>query len=306
MQDAEAHPTTKPAHIYIVEHDGEIFHLCNYDEDIVVTGLPAEKGSDPQTFTRAQVAHESIDQSSDIGANQMSVTFGLNQSELTTRLQQMVMFTAPSKVTFTIVRVNSINLPNISWGDDTYVVFKGIVTNLTFGGGQLGVNLVSIIMKGDGKVPRYYWQKTCQHDLYGTLCGADPTAAANRLQTTVSALDARARTIDIPDLVLDATPIEAFMLQGGMVIERYGSYVGTILSRISIVATEVLPASAGVRLHVAWWSGTLAAGSLIEVRRGCRRILVDCQSFHPLLANSELPFGGMPFIPDTSPSVHGI
>lgn len=305
FRSAEAKTTPKPAHLYIVEHDSEIFHLCNYDEPIVVTGLPSGKGADPQTFTPAQIMHEAVDQSSDIGSNTMNMSVGLNQSGFTAKLQQMVLFTSPAKVTITIVRVNTVNLPEAVWGEDTYVVFKGLITNLAFGGGQLGIALISIIMRGEGKLPRFYWQKSCQHDLYGTLCGANPDAPANRIQTTVAGLAARARSLDIADLLFDATPIEPFMMQGGIVTERQGSYVGTVLSRITIVAAEMLPAAAGVRLFLAWWSPTLATGSLIEVRRGCRRILVDCASFHGS-TTTALPFGGHPWIPDISPAIHGV
>lgn len=307
MQTAEASPTTRPVHLYIVEYRGEIMHFCNYDVPVTVTGLPVSKGADPQTFNPGAIAHTALDQSNDTGSNRIEITVALNNSDFTNQLQRMILFTSPDKITITVVRVNSKVLPAaVVWSEDTFVVFKGRATHLTFGGGQINIGLVSILLAGDGKVPSKYWQKACQHDLYNSLCGADPESPANRLQTVVAERNSRLRTVDFANTAIDGDPILAHTFQYGRMTERDLTYDGTILSRITIISTEILPSSAGVRLYLAWWSPTLKEGSLIEVLRGCRRIVADCQFFHPGTPTTELPFLGFPWIPDVSPAIHGI
>ncbi len=303
----EANPTTKPVFLYVIDYRDELIHLTNYDTPVTVTGLPVAKGTDPQVFTPAQISHTSADQSSDIGSNQIQVMTAINGSALSQQLRQHVLSNPPDRITFTVIRANSNVLPDdIVWGEDTFVVFKGVATTLVMASAQISVQLVSMLLRGDGKVPRCAWQKTCQHALYGEFCGADRTAGANRIQTVVSAVSVRARTVTLPDILIGATPIEAYMFQGGTIWERQTSYIGTVLSKITVTAVEVLPASAGIKLYLPWWSQTIGVGSLVELHRGCRRILTDCQSFHPLLENSELPFMGFPWVPDVTPAIHGV
>jgi hypothetical protein len=311
LRQAEESRTTRPAHIYLIEHLGETFHLAGHDEPIMVTGLPLAKGADPQTFTPAQIQHTSNQQTSDIGSNTMQLAIGINESPFSDQLRQMLLFNAPRQVTVTIVRVNSQSMPGpIGWGDDTFVTFKGVMTHLTFENAQMQLALVSIILNADGKCPRYFWQKTCQHALYGPSCNADPDAVENHIVTTAAVVDGRARSVDIADLTIDAEPIEPWTFQGGTLIVMSDGSDPVELARISIAATEILPASAGVRLFMSWWSPELADGVDLVLLRGCQRTMAACSTF-PRVGESDPSerlehFGGQPWIPDINLTVQGI
>lgn len=295
---AEAGRKTQACYVYIVEHGEDIFHLAAYDEDVVVAGLPAEKGSDPETFRRAQLAHDPVEQRSEVGANRMELTVGINGTGFSARLREMVLYTVPSTIKVTIARVNSASLPGpVAWADDVYVVFKGVATHLAFASGSITVGLVSLLMQSDGKVPRYFYQKTCQHMLGGPLCQVDLDDAAFHLVTAADAAELRGRTVDIPDTELDGSPITAETFQGGKLVESAG-----LEATITILASSLLPAAAGTRLYLAWWSRTLEAGSAVKVVRGCNRTLRQCDE----VFGNKQHFGGFPWIPEISPAVHGV
>jgi len=294
---AEAERKTAACYIYIVEHGVDIFHLAAYNEDIVVTGLPVAKGTDPQTFTRAQVQHTAPEQRSEIGSNQIEMTVGINDSQWAGQLRQMVLYTTPSTIKVTIIRVNKLTLPGpVVYGTDTYTIFKGVVTGLTFTVSTINLSIVSLIMQSDGRFPRYFRQKSCQHMLGGVMCGVDLDDPAFRLETTLDAVALRGRSVDISDLTLDGVAITAETFQAGKLIEVVTGKI------ITILATEILPAAAGVRLYLGWWSTTIDVGIDVKVIRGCNRTLRMCDE---VFENRDR-FGGMPWIPTTSPSIHGV
>jgi hypothetical protein len=294
---AEAERKTAACYIYIIEHGADLFHLAAYNEDVIVEGLPVAKGTDPQTFTRAQIRHTAPEQRSEIGSNQIDMAIGINDSGWAAQLREVVLYTTPSTVKVTIVRVNKLSLPGpITWGTDTYTIFKGVVTYLSFSASAINLSLVSLIMQSDGRFPRYFRQKSCQHMLGGVACGVDLDDAAFRLETTLDAVALRGRSVDISDLTLDGEAITAETFQAGKLIEVV---TGNI---ITILATEVLPASAGVRLYLGWWSTTIDVGIDVKVVRGCNRTLKMCDE----VFDNKDRYGGMPWIPVTSPSVHGV
>ncbi len=299
FRNAEAQTKTRACYIYIVTHGAELMHLAGYNSDVIVNGLPVGKGSDPQTFTRAQIAHSAPEQKSEIGANTIDLSVGINDSTWATQLREMVLYTTPQKITVTIMRVNSALLPGpVIYGTDTYTVFKGVVINLSFAQGMVTLKMVSLLMQSDGKVPRYFYQKTCQHMLGGNLCGVDLDDAAFNIETTLTAVTLRGRTVEFSATLLDGDPITAETFQGGKLIELDGA---DVLSTIAITATEVVGGGI-IRLYLAWWSRTLAIGTTVKVVRGCNRTVGMCDT----VFDNKARFGGFPSIPDVSPSIHGV
>lgn len=296
---AEAQQIGRRAYIYVIEHGDELYHLTGHDVDIVVTDLPVSKGSDPQTFTAANIGHSTIEQKAEIGANEMSLSVGVNQGAFTAQLRELVLFTTPKKITVTIIRVNSTSLPGtIVYGADTYTVFKGVGTALVFEASVIQLSLVSLIMQTDGLIPLWTYQKTCQLPFGGTRCGLNLDQNAFRLVTTLAAVNFRGRYVDIANITLNGDAITAAMFQGGKMNEIES---GNAISTISIMACEVLPAAAGTRLYLAWWSRTIEVGQDVKVFRSCNRTFAQCVAF----GNTD-NFRNYPYIPDVSPAIHGV
>lgn len=298
FRNAEAEAKTKAAYLYIIQHGDDLFHLTNHDVSLSVTSLPAEKGSDPQTFTRASIQHSTLEQKAEIGSNEMSLTIGINQGPFSAELREMVLFTTPKKISVTIMRVNSENLPGaVEYGEDTYTVFKGVGVSLVFSSQTVAISMVSVIMQTDGMIPIWVYAKTCQLVFGGSRCGLNLDQNQFRLATTLSAVNFRWRYVDVANTTLNGNPITAAMFQGGKLTEMDGvDEIGTI----GIHTSEVLPASAGTRLYLAWWSRTIVAGESVKVFRGCNRTFAQCTAF-----TNQANFRNYPYIPNTSPAVHG-
>lgn len=300
----ESSETTKPCYLYVIDYSGTLYHLTNYDGDLSIEGIPAGKGSDPQVFNAANMNHSAIQQKSELSAARVSVSIGINSSPFADVLRQFVLTTPPDKIQITIARVNSSTLAaggTVNWADDVYVTFKGVVMNVAFSRSTIQLAMVSLLLQNDGKVPRYFYQKTCQHALYGANgCGIDYDQNAFRINTTVDAVDARKRYVDIAETQLDGEDITGTMFQGGFFVLLDGPG-GTETNRISILNAEDIPGG-GTRFFLLWWDYTLAATLNVQVVRGCRRTITDCSSVFNNVSN----FGGMPYIPDVNPTVNGI
>lgn len=298
---AERLEQTTPVYLYIFElgETPELFHLCNASEDVTVSGMPAAKGSDPQTFTSSQVKHTAVNQETEINAASIDVAVALNTAAFTDELRAFLLTAVPASVKVTVVRVNSSSLPSIAWADDVFVIFKGVATVIGFEVAQIQITFQALILQMEGQIPRFYYQKTCQHPLGGTLCGVTLDATAYRVATTASAVSEVQKTVDITETTLDGNPIDEFTFQGGKLQVLDGSL--NVIDTVAIVATGILGGGTGTRLYLLSWSPTLAAATDIKVFRGCQRTTADCANTFNNLAN----FGGFPYIPDFSPAVHG-
>jgi uncharacterized phage protein (TIGR02218 family) len=298
---AERLEQTTPVYLYIFEFGAtpDLFHLCNASEDVTLTGLPASKGGDPQTFTSSQVKHTAVNQETEINAASIDVAVALNTAAFTDELRAFLLTAVPASLKVTVVRVNSSTLPAITWADDCFVVFKGVATVIGFEVAQIQITFQALILQMEGQIPRFYYQKTCQHPLGGTLCGVALDAVAFRIATTISAVSEVQKTIDITETTLDGNAIDEFTFQGGKLQVLDGGL--NVIDTVAIVATGILGGGSGTRLYLLSWSSTLAAATDVKVFRGCQRTTADCATTFSNLAN----FGGFPYIPDFSPAVHG-
>jgi hypothetical protein len=294
LRTGERRESSRPIYVYIIEHGTDLFHFTGLDEELSITGLPASHGTDPQTFVPAQISHGAVDQRSEINAPNITVQIGLQENALAEELKALILTAVPLKTTVIVARMNPDSIAALDWTADNYVIFKGRVTSLTFNRFAIQLQLVSLLMQNDGKVPRYFWQKSCQHMLYGDRCGVNSELANNKLSTTIASVSARARFVDIADTTINGNTITNKTFQGGKVT------IGT--ETISIVSSTLLGGGGGTRLFLAWWSTALVASASIAVYRGCLRTVSDCDTIFSNLAN----FGGFPYIPDVNPTVNGI
>jgi hypothetical protein len=292
---AERSVETQPAYVYIINHGGTLYHLTNYDRDVVITGLPATHGSTPQTFVACQAKHTAIRQRSEINAPEVELTIALNQTPFADELKAYILSAVPNQITVTIARLNTSSLPDGAvWSDDAYVIFKGAALGFQFNAFQCQLSLISLVMQNNGKVPRYFWQKTCQHALYGDQCGLNREDAHHKVVTTLAAVSDRARFVEIADTTIDGDAINAATFQGGML------KIGTKL--IAITSSTILGGSGGTRLYLSWWDSALIASASVTAYRGCRRTVADCKDIFSNLS----AFGGMPYIPTVNPTIHSV
>jgi len=294
----------KRAYVYIFTHGDDLIHLARFDQNITVNGLPAAKGSDPQVFAAAQVTHGGNEEGIELDAAEMTVQLGINASPESNALRRYFLEAQVKPLRVEIIRINATALPVVDWTDDCFTVFVGECGAVGFGDYDLTLHFKSLSGDDSIPVPRFTWQKTCQHVLGkqgAGFCQANLEVAAHRIITTVASVNRSRRSIDIADTLINGNAITAKTFELGKVHELDGPG-GAVVNKIGVATAEVLPASAGTRLRLVWLPPTLLAGVNIKVYRGCNRTTADCLNVFGNLAN----FGGMPYIPTANPVIHGI
>lgn len=304
FQSAERQQETRPAYLYIFTHTpfygaATSYHLTNFDQNLVVTNLPAAKGANPQTFIACQVGHSEVEQSSEQNAPTTDISVALNDSAESTELKKYFISPIPNRIDVTVVRVNSQALPGeVDWEEDCFTVFRGIKVNVTLSGQTLVLQALSLMLQEDGRVPRFYYQKQCQHDFGRAPCPVNLDTAPFRLNTTIAALLRVNRTVDIADTLINGETITNTTFIGGR-FEVLSA--GNVVNVITIGAVEILPAGAGTRLRLSWWDSSLAVAQAVRIKKGCLKIVDACIA-HGGIAD----FGGTPYIPVNNPSIDGI
>lgn len=307
FRESEAQNETRPTYIYILKHTpffggATSYFLTCCDQDVVITSLPAAKGSNPQTFLSCQVGHSEIEQSSEQNSPQTSIQIGLNASPEAAELKKYFLTPIPNRIDVTIARVNSqVDPTDVDWEEDCYTVFRGVKMSVSLEGQLLIISAVNLMLQEDGRVPRYYYQKQCQHDFGGPFCGVNRETNQIRVATTIAALNRVNRTVDILATAMpngDAITVTSFIGGRFAILDAPG---GNKINEITISACEMLPAGAGTRLRLAWWDSSLDVASPVKVYRGCLHIVDACKEF-----NNIGNYGGTPYVPVNNPALDGI
>lgn len=292
LRSAEIKRNTQPAFVYFFEYEGGTnYYFTSFDSDIVVSGELTGKFANPQTFTSAQVSHTPFVEDSSVKSNPITVSLAASDTAL-----RKYFLTAPSQtINVEIYRINSASLPGPITYADLYMDFKGTCIGIGFKGYLIQASFLPPILQEDRQVPAFFYQKTCNHKLYGTFCGLTQSAWTNT--STITGISRLNKTIDVADLTIGtaARTITAETFQGGMIVDPAGNKIG-------IIAGELLPASAGVRLWLNSWPGTLIVSGTVALSAGCLKVPRICDIFYGNMGN----FGGTPCIPITNPALNGI
>jgi hypothetical protein len=251
FRTAEQSDETKPLYIYIFKHTtfagaSNSYFLTNYDKDVTVNGLPVSKGANPQSFLSAQIAHGEIEQQAEQNAPGTSISVGLNGSAEANELKTYFLTPNASKIDVTIARVNASALPNaVTWGTDTYTVFRGVKNGVSIEGQLLTMSCMNQMLQEDGMIPRFYYQKTCQHDLGSIgpgLCNAVVDQTNRRITGNISGLNRFNRTVDMATLLFDdgSTASPDKFIGGKLFILNAGNPVNVI----TISAAQVFAGTA--------------------------------------------------------------
>ena len=166
----ERQTESKPCYIYIFEHTPffgvtSLIHLVRYDQNLTVVNLPSNKGADPQLFLAAQISHSEIEQSAEQNAPATQISLVLNDNAEANELKRYFANASPAKINVTVARVALQALDGeVDWLTDCYTVIRGRKTNVSLEGSVLMMQVINLMLQEDGRVPRFYYQKTCQHD----------------------------------------------------------------------------------------------------------------------------------------------
>jgi hypothetical protein len=287
----EQQPKNTPLFLYIFSHVGVKYHLGEPDLDVIISGLPSDKGSDPQSFQRAQIQHQLGEQSAENIVLDSTIKVAMTDSPESAELRKYFLSAPLTRIGVQIIRVNASDYSAaVPWAD-CYTVFKGTVNNLSFSDYIAVMTCKSLFANLDRKVPRFFYQKTCQHVLFGEGCNVNGSNPKERFAktVTVSALDRINRAVTI-----DLVATDSSIYEGGWFTDQFGNY-------IAVMAAESV--FGGTTLFVHWWPATITVGAPLTVYRGCKRIVGPggCADF-----SNTKNFGGTPYIPSNNIGTDGI
>lgn len=288
----ERAPHLRPAYLYIVQtEDGGAMFLTNRDRPVTCSDLPAEMGAaNPQTFLPAQVKHSAV-QSKD-RYEEASTTLTVTVENQT--LQRYFLTAAAVMLKAWIMRGQSEaadtgdDVYPLKYGETAITVQSGILGKVGFQGNTIGVRLTPEPFYVEGRVPRVYFSRECNHFLYGPRfrgvgCGVDKEAF--KFETTIAAVNPSQRTITItgkrpgsPENFFNRGHFENLTIGGKMTI-AWGAFDGDNTS-----------------LKLAAWNPDLFPGQSIKAFGGCAHTKAACTLFGNLDN-----FGGFPDIPNRTP-----
>lgn len=292
LQSAEASRAIQPAFLYYVKRGATEYFLTGYDKPIIVTDGPAHM-DDPQEFAVAQIDHNPPEETTEDSTQPTVVSV----AAIDPLLRSYFLFPATDEISIEIYRVNSASLPGPISFEDLYLEFKGVCESVAFKGYQIDASFLAPVRQSESIIPRYFYQKTCNHTLGNTFCGVNRELF--KLTTTLTAVDritrsikfaATSMTVDSPTRSID---IEAETFQGGHIVDASGNKIG-------VIACE--PVSGGTVLWLNYWPGTLTVGATITAYLGCLKIIRVCEDTFQNLEN----FGGMPYIPASNPATNSL
>lgn len=256
-------------------------HFAEFDQPITVTGMPPDKGSDPQVFLPAQIGIQLPEETSDISDGKATATITILNAEV----RRYIVTCPTGAIELECYRLNDITTLTFGWGDGFLdMEFKGVGSSLGFKGSAVNLNLVSFFFQENRTIPGPNMQEQCNWGHYQPGCWLNKELF--KFTAHVSAMSRLNRRIDITETAA------ASLYQGGFFITVAGQNVGVI---------SVEPLSSGTRLNINFWPIGLAVSQAITLYRGCAHTKAACNSF-----GNFANFGGTPLVPTVNPAIDGI
>ena len=265
----------------INEDNAESFYFTNNQTDVVVTGGLAALGADPRTFENKQISHEGLELTSEFSQKSVSLRMIATNSALARWL-----LTAPTgQINLSIWRF--VGDGEIPYSTQCLPVFYGELMDMSFAGSIFSGTFTPKFYQMSKPVPRFFFQRMCNHVLYGTGCGLNK--ATYKRTGTITSYSRSQRTIT-------ATLTESGdRYAGGYMVEPDTGM------KIGIASSSGTSGSITIKL-LAWIPELEEAGKVITAYVGCKHTVDDCDSYFWNKAN----FGGFPCIPLKNPSTDGV
>jgi len=282
-------PTTSVRYCYIITDTakGTKIYLTGAEEDIVVNGLSASDGSDPQTFTSTPIAHSGFRKSQEFDEQQLTVFMPKDGGTFA----PLFLSSITAAIRIKIIRINSYadNPTDLDADSDITVVEEGLMRTISFTDTTAAAEIVPDAYAQNFSVPRMWFSRTCNHALYGNGCKLNSDDW--KWDTTVIGIDRQRREVEV--LGQDAATPEHWFL-------------GTISHDPSGVKASIIRAqhldNGNTLLTTNSWLPFIKETEGCRLLPGCRRIPDDCTL---KFANGH-NFGGFLKIPTRIPAEHGV
>lgn len=288
---SENAPASRAAYAYIIHHeDGTAQFFTSWDVPFSITNLPAAYTSaDPQEFTPAQISHEPvrITDKFEMRSTMMSLPSGDEH------LRRYLTTAAAVRLEAWILRINSQRLASgelIDFTRHCVVVENGLLTEMGFNASRIAVKLVPAVFSGDRSVPRFYYNRTCNHALFSAGCGL--VKADHAWVTSIVSVDPVQREIVVTGQ--HGSDTDGTRFSDGHFLHDATGFNFTI----SWAAFD----GANTKFKLWNWHPAIAAAGTLTAYPGCRHTREACTTKFSNQAN----FGGFPHIPNSNPVTNGV
>lgn len=290
FQTHEGNSEQTATYCYVIHFAGDHkSYWTKFDRPVVIEDGPPEWGSGSQTFSPVPISHGAIENTAEFTARPTAVSI-----IATNELRLFFATAATAKINIHIYRVNHAGLTNPDnptvFDEDVFEVASGVLDSIQISGLIITGNIIPEPFYMNRLVPRYCWQRQCNHRLYD-LDTCKAVKGNFKFETTLQGFTRTQREVQINGTHGGDAPLSFA-----------GGYLVHVPSGLFFSVSKEDEFSGDTYLRLTSWNAVLEQiGDNVRVFRGCNHTLEDCEAF-----GRKASFGGFPFIPNKNPTIHGI
>lgn len=280
----ETAPHLAVAYVYVIEHaDGTRIYYSNFDRELTLFNIPAYIcPAGTAVFLPSQIKHGAVTSNDKFEERVCTLTLDSTDE----RLRRFFVVAAAVKLKAWIIRLAQMEITDsVDFEKNAIVVESGILSKFAFAGQTIAAEVTPEPYFVNFSIPRHYFQRQCNHPLYGPGCNLDKNAFA--FTTTILAINSAERTLIIegrkPGGAADY--FEAGMFDHPATQSKYA------------IAWSAFEGASDTKLKLGYWDPQLAPGQALTAYAGCKHTVHDCLYKFGNGAN----YGGFPYVPNKNP-----
>jgi len=273
------------AFVYVMVAEGETTYWTSAEVPVSLTNSP---WGNPKEFTPIPIRHSGFTETVELAPFEVEVNIAVDHS----KLDNVVTRLALDKATIEIHRCQLDDNGEADFLTDTFQYFAGEVTNIRIGANIVSFTCSNFLFRPNQRLPRYYFQKTCNHIFGSPFCTIDlNTIKAN---ATLTAFNRHARYVQFSTASVPATGGSgtSAYFQGGRIEHNSGVKLGIRTSTLS---------GGTFTVYLYYWDKQLESLGQAFIFPGCRKTVDVCTTFFSNLDN----FGGFPYVPSNNLAADG-
>lgn len=285
----EQAPHLSALYIYVIEHeDGTRAYYSGFDRPVTLINIPVKICPEEEAvFLPTNIKHEAITVSDRF--TERSCVLKLDTSDI--MLRRYFLTAAAVKLRCWIIRVGqSLITDTIDFTTSAFVAEVGILSKFSFSGLTIACEVTPEPFQVNFSVPRYWFQKQCNHVLYGHGCNLDKAAFA--WETTIVSVNSQEKEIVVTGRKSGGWP-DYFSL---------GMFWHPATKLNFSVGWSSYEGASDTLLKLGYWNPELAPGQALTLYPGCRHTPDDCNSKF----NNSPNYGGFPYVPPRNPATQGV
>ncbi len=285
----EQAPHLSALYVYIIAHeDGTRAYYSGFDRAVTLFNIPAAICPEEEaTFLPSNIKHEAITVSDKF--QERSCVLRLDTSD--TMLRRYFLTAAAVKLRCWIVRVGqSLITDTIDWTTSAFIAEVGILSKFSFSGLTIAAEVVPEPFQVNFSIPRYWFQKLCNHVLYGVGCGLDKEPFS--WTTTILSVNVQEKELVLAGRLALAAA-DHFEL---------GMFYHAASQLNFSIAWSAFEGASDTIIKLGYWNPELEVGQTVKLYPGCRHTPHDCQTKFANQAN----YGGFAYVPPRNPATQGV